>query len=127
MKKRTPAQEQVYCTAGNHLISPADWRSQYNMCAACYDEVSGVEDETMGLEELRAAMDAEEEIEYHLTGNERSTVRVAPIPGWHSCVVEHIRRNGTVEIVLTDFDLGVTVLKKNIAIAFRRKAQVQDA
>lgn len=27
-------QEQVYCTAGNHIIAPADWRSQYNMCAA---------------------------------------------------------------------------------------------
>lgn len=34
-------QEQVYCTAGEHLIAPEDWRSQHNMCRTCYDDVSG--------------------------------------------------------------------------------------
>jgi hypothetical protein len=35
-------QEKVYCTAGNHLIDSENWRSLHNMCAACYDDVSGV-------------------------------------------------------------------------------------
>lgn len=78
----------------------------------------------MNIDELRAVMNAEEEIEYHLMGNERSTVPV-PNPGWYSCFVVHIYPNGNAEIVFTERDLGVTVLKKNFAIAFRRKTKVE--
>jgi hypothetical protein len=77
----------------------------------------------MNQDELHKALEAEEEIEYHLEGVEQNA-NLLPGPGWYPCIINWICQNGDVEIGLTDPALdgiGVTVLKKNIPIAFRRK------
>ena len=79
----------------------------------------------MNEQELREFFDTEEEIEYHLMGNEHGADLLSG-PGWYPCIVVWIYKNGNVEISFTSPDLegmGVTVLKKNIGIAFRRKAR----
>lgn len=75
----------------------------------------------MTVEELRKALETDEEIEYHLMGMEQGA-DLLPGPGWYPCRVEGIYPSGNVEIALTgDLDgIGVTVLRKNLAIAFRR-------
>lgn len=80
----------------------------------------------MNEEELRTVFDTEEEIEYHLMGMEQGADMIGK-PGWYPCIVTWIYKNGNVEISYTSPDLdgmGCTVLKKNIGIAFRRKAGV---
>lgn len=78
----------------------------------------------MNQDELREAMKQEEEIEYHLEGVEQNA-HLLPGPGWYPCMVNWIGKSGNVEISFTSPELdglGVTVLEKNISIAFRRKA-----
>jgi hypothetical protein len=78
----------------------------------------------MSIDELRQVFNAEEEIEYHLMGMEHGADLLSG-PGWYPCVVDWIYANGNVEITFTDQDgIGVTVLKRNIGIAFRRKVAV---
>lgn len=78
-------------------------------------------------EDLREAMESDEELEYHVTGRETDTHKLSPQPGWHPCFIYWFHPNGNVEIGFTTPELdevGVTVLKTNIAIAFRRKETV---
>lgn len=82
----------------------------------------------MNEKELREVFDTEEEIEYHVMGNETDEGGLLSIPGWYPCIVTWLYRNGDAEIGFTSPDLdtvGVTVLKKNFAIAFRRMVGVQ--
>ena len=76
----------------------------------------------MTLDELREVLETGEEIEYHLMGVEHHAALLGA-PGWYRCCVDTIYPSGNVEIALTGTDLDglyVTVLKKNISIAFRR-------
>jgi hypothetical protein len=74
----------------------------------------------MNVADLRNAWVSCEMLEYHLMGIEHGAT-LLPGPGWYPCVIDEICKNGNVEIVLTtQDDIGVTVLKKNIPIAFRR-------
>ena len=80
----------------------------------------------MNLDELRQAWQTDEELEYHLMGMEHGANRL-PGPGWYPCLIDEIYDNGDVEISFTSpklSGLGATVLKKNLSIAFRRKARV---
>lgn len=82
----------------------------------------------MTLDELRAAMNACEDLEYHFTGGETNFGRTGIVPGWYPCCVYKIKQ-GNVEIGVSTprfLALEVTVLKKNLAIAFRRKAVRQS-
>lgn len=77
----------------------------------------------MDLDELRKALEEEKEIEYHCMGVEQNA-DLLPKPGWYSCTVDEIYPSGNVEISFTNPDLygiGVTVLRKNLSIAFQRK------
>jgi hypothetical protein len=77
----------------------------------------------MTLDELREVLETGEELEYHLMGMEQNA-HLLNGPGWYRCRVDHIHPNGNVEIELTDPEVEgyfVTVLKKNISVAFRRK------
>lgn len=79
--------------------------------------------------ELRTAMKSYEDMEYHFTGRETNFAQTNIIPGWYPCTIYDIKRNGNVEIGVTTpafLALEVTVLKRNIPIAFRRKAEVQQ-
>ena len=81
---------------------------------------------TLTLEELREALVSSETLEYHLMGVEQGASLLHAGPGWYPCIVTGIYKNGDVEISFTSLeeeDLGVTVLKKNIPIAFRRKGE----
>lgn len=83
----------------------------------------------MNTDELRHVMETEEEIEYHVTGGEIDTKHLLPGPGWYPCIINWICENGNVEISFTNPELdeiGVTVLKKNISIAFRQKVVSHD-
>lgn len=81
----------------------------------------------MTMEEIRKALQTGEEIEYHCTGVELGA-NLLPGPGWYACLIDEIYKNGNVEISFTNPDLyglGVTVLKKNLAIAFRTIGSVR--
>lgn len=83
----------------------------------------------MTLEDMRKALASREPLEYHLTGKEQGA-SLLDGAGWYSCVVTHVYGNGNVEIAFTDpehEDIGVTVLNKNIPIAFRRRNEEQPA
>jgi len=74
-------------------------------------------------QDIYEAWGIEEEIEYHLMGNEHNA-SLLPGPGWYPVLIDEIKSNGDVEISFAapDLDgLGATVLAKNIPIAFRRK------
>ena len=73
----------------------------------------------MNLDELRNALETGEEIEYHLMGMEHNAGMLGK-PGWYRCYVSEILLSGNIEIGLIDSDWGVTVLNKNLSIAFRR-------
>lgn len=76
----------------------------------------------MSLDELRTALETGEELEYHAMGVEQNA-GLLPGPGWYPCRVDGIYASGNVEIAFTDPELDglyVTVLKKNIPIAFRK-------
>jgi len=48
-----------------------------------------------------------------------------PGTGWYSCKVDRIYPSGNIEINFTDEELdwlSITVLNRNLAIAFRRKS-----
>ena len=78
----------------------------------------------MSEQELRRAYETGEEIEYHLMGMEQGA-NLLPGPGWYRCRVDMIYSDGNIEIAFTDEELDslyVTVLKKNIAVAFRTMA-----
>lgn len=79
----------------------------------------------MSIEELQEAFLTEEEIEYHLEGVEQGA-NLLPGPGWYPVLINWFHKNGNVEISFTSPDLdgiGVTVLRKNISIAFRKKEE----
>lgn len=83
----------------------------------------------MTQQELHTAMETDEDMEYHFTGGETNFDRTGIVPGWYPCTVYEIKPNGNVEIGVTTpkfLALEVTVLKRNIPIAFRRKAGVQS-
>lgn len=77
----------------------------------------------MNIEEIRKALRKEQELEYHVTGGEIDPGALVPGPGWYPCFINWICDNGDVEISLAgDLDgVSVTVLAKNIPIAFRVK------
>lgn len=78
----------------------------------------------MTIQEMYTAYWSEEVLEYHLMGMEQGAGQF-PGPGWYSCRVDYVHDNGNVEISFADpgiRHLGATVLKRNIPIAFRRKA-----
>lgn len=78
----------------------------------------------MNIEELREAVANDEDLEYHFTGGETNFERTGIVPGWYPCSVYKIRSNGTVEIGVKTprfIALEVTVLKRNIPIAFRKQ------
>lgn len=80
----------------------------------------------MTQEELREAMLAYEDMEYHFTGGETNFDRTGIVPGWYPCSVYKIKPNGNVEIGVTTptfLALEVTVLKRNIPLAFRKKQE----
>lgn len=75
----------------------------------------------MTLQDICAAMVAKEELEYHLMGVEKNAALIGN-PGWYSVLIDSIAPNGDVECSFTSPDLdkmSVTVMKKNIPIAFR--------
>lgn len=82
---------------------------------------------SMNAAELRKAMEAEEELEYHVTGKETDPGRQLPAPGWYPCTIEEMNNSGNAEInlVAPDKDLWITVLARNFPIAFRRKVAVR--
>lgn len=83
----------------------------------------------MNIEEIRRAMVDERELEYHVTGGEIDPDGTLPAPGWYPCTIDEMCANGTVEITLhaplpdenAYHGLEVTVLGKNIPVAFRRQ------
>ena len=73
--------------------------------------------------DIHEAFMADEEIEYHLMGNEENA-SLLPGPGWYPVIIDMIHLNGDVEIVFLSAGLdtfGARVLAKNIPIAFRKK------
>lgn len=78
--------------------------------------------------DLRKAMDADEDLEYQFTGGETNFERTGITPGWYPCSIYKFRSNGNVEIGVTTpnfLALEVTVLKRNIPIAFRKQQEAQ--
>ena len=76
----------------------------------------------MTVDELLEAYYEDEELEYNITGGEQGGDFLKP--GWYSCIINYVENNGDVGISFTDpgfKHVDVTVLKKNLAIAFRRK------
>jgi len=74
-------------------------------------------------QDIHQAYMADQEIEYHLLGNEHNAL-LLPGPDWYPVRIDMIHVNGDVEIVFLSDDLnglGARVLAKNIPIAFRRK------
>lgn len=71
-----------------------------------------------------------EELEYHLMGVEQGFDTLGVSPGWYPCIIEKIYRSGNVKIFFTCPPIeyiNVTVLKRNIPIAFRKPTEVEDA
>jgi len=76
-------------------------------------------------EEVRASFESGKEIEYHLWGMEQGA-NILPGPGWYTCVVTEIYKNGDVEICFTYpeiEDVCCTVRRQNIPIAFRKRSK----
>lgn len=81
----------------------------------------------MNIDELREAMNASEDLEYQFTGDETNFERTGIVPGWYQCSVYNILKSGNVKIGVKTPNLTaleVTVLNRNIPIAFRRKQEV---
>lgn len=82
----------------------------------------------MTREEIQEAFEASEELEYHVEGVEQGA-SLLPGPGWYSCVIDGFHKNGNAEISLTAPELrwvSVTVLRRNFAIAFRAKQEINQ-
>jgi hypothetical protein len=76
----------------------------------------------MTIDELRKAMETYEDLEYQFTGGETNFDRTGIVPGWYPCSLYKILKSGNVKIGVTTpafLALEVTVLKRNIPIAFR--------
>lgn len=82
----------------------------------------------MNIEEIRKAYETDEMLEYHVMGGEIDPDHLLPAHGWYPCEIVGVWKNGNVEIDLTTpnhpVPLQMTVLKRNIPIAFRRKQEV---
>lgn len=80
----------------------------------------------MNIQEIRQAYQEDEILEYHAMGVEHG-VGLLPGPGWYPCYVDQIYPTGNVEIALIGPEvdgLYVTVLSRNIPVAFRKKQEV---
>ncbi len=76
----------------------------------------------VNIQEIRRAYQADEILEYHAMGVEHG-IGLLPGPDWYPCYIIEIYPSGNVEIELIGDEVdgvGVTVLERNIPIAFRR-------
>lgn len=81
-------------------------------------------------DDLREAYLSDGKLEYHLMGVERGFKSLGVAPGWYPCRIAGFWSNGNVEIAYTCEELDgiyVTVLKRNIPIAFRKPAESESA